>query len=164
MENQALEMFDNTIKYCNKDIFVKPVCDFFKIDYENQCKKINSSHLLKTSQGKKKDVMLFGDKKERVTLQKEGFITWILTINPQIVQVTLREKLVIYQSLIFKYFFSSIEREQNIKIKYARLKKLKKLKFKINSEIKICEDAIEDYLSNKFSQTKLDFNETKKIN
>lgn len=163
MDTTVITMFTNTVKYCGDVIFVKPFCDFFQIDYDNQCRRINYSELLKRSAGKNPDKLLFGDERERITLTKQGFITWILQLNPSIVQVSLREKLFQYQSFIFDFMFGSIEREENAKVSYARLKKLKRLKTKIASEIALCEDEIHNYLDGKFVQTRLTFDEPKKL-
>jgi hypothetical protein len=164
METTALSMFNSTIKYHGNDIFIKPFCDFFKIEYDNQCRRIKSSPLLKTSAGKNTSMLLFGDERERVTLTKQGFITWILQLNPSIVQVSLQEKLLQYQTLIFDFMFGSIKREESIRLKYMRLKKLKKLKSKIANEISNCEEEIKSYLDGKFIQTKIQFEKPKELN
>lgn len=163
METTAISMFTSTVKYSGEVIFIKPFCDFFQIEYNNQTRRINLSPILKTCMGKKPSMLLFGDERERLTLTKQGFITWILQLNPSIVQVSLREKLLQYQSLIFDFMFGSIEREDNAKLNYARLNKLKRLKTKIVSEISRCEDEIHNYLDTKFVQTQLQFNEPKQL-
>ncbi len=163
MDTTAISMFTSTVKYCGDAIFIKPFCDFFGIEYNNQTRRINSSPLLKTCMGKNPSMLLFGDGRERITLTKQGFITWILQLNPQIVQVSLREKLLQYQSLIFDFMFGSIEREETAKVNYSRLNKLKRLKTKIVAEIARCEDEIHNYLDGKFIQTRLQFNEAPQL-
>lgn len=155
--NNALSMFNSTVKYSGEVIFVKPFCDFFQIDYDNQCRIINNSTLLKKSAGKNTSTFIFGDNFKRITLSKKGFISWILQINPQIIQVNLKEKLLQYQELIFDYMYGSILNEEKTKIMYARLKKLRCLKSKIASEINRCENHVEAYLKGKFIQPELDF-------
>lgn len=154
-KTEALKMFENTVKYSGEDIFIQPFCDFFGIDYLNQKKSINNNPLLKRSMSKKTSMLLFGDERERITLSKQGFITWILQLRCQIVHPNLQENLIEYQTLIFDFMFGSIEREEKTKVMYARLKKLKRLKGKINGEIKNCESQIQNYLSQKFIQTTL---------
>jgi hypothetical protein len=156
METTALSMFNSTVKYEGDDIFIQPFCDFFGIDYLNQKKAINRNALLKTSMSKKTSMLLFGDERERIALTKTGFITWILQLRCQIVHPNLQEKLMQYQSLIFEFMFGSIHREENARINYARLKKLKRLKRIINTEISKCENDIQGYLQNKFVQAKLE--------
>jgi hypothetical protein len=157
MENTtALSMFDSTVKYSGENIFVKPFCDFFQIDYDNQCRIINNSVLLKKLAGKNTSTFLFGDNFKRVTLSKRGFISWILQINPQIVQVNLKEKLLQYQELIFDYMFGVIEFENKTKLAYTRLNKLKRLQSRIKSEINKSEKEIQGYLCSKFGQIKLE--------
>lgn len=163
MQNTALTMFNATVKYSGDVIFVQPFCDFFGIDYLNQKKSINNNPLLKTSVSKKTSMLLFGDERERICLTKQGFITWILQLRCQIVHPNLQEKLLLYQSLIFDFMFGSIEREQNIKVTYARLGKLKRLKAKIVTEIAVCENEIHSYLDGKFLQREIDFTSAKQI-
>jgi hypothetical protein len=159
----AIEMYKNTIKYEGTYIFIKPLCDFFNIDYENQLRNINNNQLLKKLALKKTSISIFGDNFERVAVSKRGYITWILQINPKIVQENLRDNFILYQELIFDFMFGSIEREENIKHNYQRLSKLKDLKSKISNEIKKCELNIENYLNGKFMQTQLDFKEYRSI-
>lgn len=150
-------MFDATIKYGGEDIFIQPVCDYFGIDYLNQKKLINRNPLLKSAVSKKTHMLLFGDERDRLALTKRAFITWILQLRCQIVHPSLREKLVLYQQLIFDFMFGSIERIETVRINYARLKKLKSLKAKIGAEINRMEDDVQCFLNERFIQTRLNF-------
>lgn len=163
MNTNAITMFESTVKYNGDHIFVKPFCDFFQIDYLNQRKNINNNPLLQRFASKKKSPDIFGDERERVCLSKQGFITWILQINPQLVEFSLRERLYEYQSLIFDFMFGSINREKEIRTKYNRLKKLKRLKITITEEIKKCEREISNYLDDRFIQHRLNFDQPKEI-
>lgn len=163
MNTTAITMFTSTVKYSGDDIFIQPFCDFFQIDYLNQKKAINNNPLLKKAVSKKTHQLIFGDNQARICLTKQGFITWILQLNPSIVQVSLREKLIQYQSLIFDFMFGSLEREARVKTTYARLNKLKRLKTKIVAEIANCESEIHNYLEGKFIQTQLQLNEPDKL-
>lgn len=163
MDTTAIKMFRTTVKYCGQDIFIQPFFDFFQIDYINQKKSINNNPLLKTSMSKKTSMLIFGDKRERIALTKQGFITWILQLRCQIVHPSLREKLLQYQSLVFDYMFGSIEREEKAKVNYARLNKLKRLKSKITVEINRCEEDINNYLKGRFIQTHLKFDKKKNL-
>jgi hypothetical protein len=154
--NDALMMFDSTVKYSGDVIFIQPFCDFFQIDYLNQKKSINNNSLIKRYVSKKTSMLLFGDERERIALTKQGFITWILQLRCQLVHPSLQEKLLQYQTLIFDFMFGNIKNEENTKLIYARLKKLKRLKSKIGLEIKRCEDEVQGYLNSKFVQGKLE--------
>jgi hypothetical protein len=106
MENSTLQIFKSTaISDSTGVIPAKPLCDYFGLQYDNQVKKIKSSELLKTSTLKITSKLQFGDERERLSLTKQGFITWILQINPQILQVSLRERLLNYQRFIFDFMF-----------------------------------------------------------
>lgn len=108
-------------------------------------------------------MLIFGDERERIALTKRGFITWILQLRCQIVHPSLQEKLIQYQMLIFDFMFGSVEREDKIKIDYARLNKLKRLKSKIVNEIAKCEKEIHNYLDGKFIQTEIAFEDKNRI-
>lgn len=160
MENTtALSMFDTTVKYSGDQIFVKPFCDFFQINYRNQCRIIKNDVILQTSCTKKYDKLLFGDERERLTLSKAGFLRWIQLLNAQIVHVSLKEKLIDYQCLIFEFLLGKIHSEDKTKLAYNRLNKLKNLQSKIRLEIKKSEKEIQGYLVSKFGQTELKLTE-----
>lgn len=163
MDNQQLQLFNDAVKLFGDDVFVKPLCDFFQIDYDNQMKRINSDEILKLSTGKNTDKLLFGDERERVTLTKSGFVRWIQLINPQIVQVSLREKLKLFQQFIFQYFWGNVEKERRIAVTYQRRDKLKKIKAKIITEINNCDKEIDQYLADKSTQLSLSFSNNKRI-
>ncbi len=121
METNSLQMFDTTIKYSGEDIFIKPLCDFFKIEYDNQLRNIKNDPILQTSAGKNPSMLLFGDDRPRVTLSKRGFLRWIQLINPRLVPENLREKLTDYQAQIFDYLFRSSEDLSDIQRMSAQL-------------------------------------------
>ena len=114
MESTALKMFESTVIIENDQIYVKPLCDFFKIDYQNQVERIRKDTILANSYGKNRNKMLFGDNYPRVSLDKKGFIRWIQLINPSILPEDLRESFIKYQALIFDFFYGSAEQENTI--------------------------------------------------
>lgn len=157
MNTNTIQMFDATIKYSQEEIFVQPVCEFFAIDYLNQRKYINKHEFIKTCVSKKTSMFIFQDERERLCLTKEGFVAWILQLRCQIVHPNLRENLGLYQKFIIQYLFGSYEREKNVVMQYYRYKKIKRLIKVLTSELKICQNGIDDYLSGKCRQTKLEF-------
>jgi hypothetical protein len=145
MDVTTLEMFENTINELDEFIFIKPICDFFKINYENQCRIIQKDTILKTSSTKKSNKMLFGDERERYTLSKKGFIRWIQLLNPQLVQVSLRDKLEIYQSNVFEFFYqSAIERKQFFEI-YSEILSMQRAQKELNSKIKERKEVLHSF-------------------
>lgn len=114
METTALKMFESTIKIENDQVYVKPLCDFFKIDYQNQVERIRKDKILANSYGKNRNKMMFGDNYPRVSLDKKGFIRWIQLINPSLLPENLRDSFITYQTLIFDFFYGSAEQEDFI--------------------------------------------------
>lgn len=157
MENQALEMFKKTVQLHNSLIWIKPVCDFFSISVQNQHRKIKNDFILGNLWTKKSTDFGEIDENGRILLSKKGFIRWIQLINPNTIISELKQKFVQFQSLIMDYLFGSFEKEEQIRVKYNRLNKLKRLKSVIGLEISRCESEISDYLNGRFLQTKLDF-------
>lgn len=157
IETSTLTMFESTIKYSGDVIFIKPFCDFFGIQYENQCRVIKRHHILGKMVVKKHDTFTFNDKFERYCLPKRGFITWILGLNPSIVQDNLRKKLMQYQELILDYMFGSIEREDRARLANAKLKELRQAKTKLLAEIAEYEADVKDYIEGRL-QPRLNFN------
>lgn len=153
MDNTAIKMFQSTVKYDDHTwIWVKPVCDFFKINYENQTRKIKSDLILANHSTKKSNSLMFGDNYPRLLVDKIGFIRWIQLINPNTIAAELRASFEKYQELVMEFLFGSVTREQNASLNYARLKKLRRLRGKINAEIKHCEKNVNGYLTSRLNQ------------
>jgi len=164
MENSEITMFRKTIRKKDDDtIFVKPLCDFFKLDYTNQVEKINLDHILKKQTGKKPDYNIFGDNISRAYLTKKGFVRWVEILNPNVIQKELRSKFELYQEMLFDFMYGSIEKEREMKVKVTRLHKLEKLYSKIGLEIKRIKSDVNIYLNERFVQTQIDFKEPKAI-
>ncbi len=146
MNAQSLEMFDSTIKYGDGEIFVKPLCDYFGIQYDNQLRRIKTDPILKTSAGKFTSMLLFGDERPRVTLTPYGFLRWIQLLNPQVVQADKRDLLLEYQTLIFDRLFGSLQSRRDIEVANMRLNKLSRLYSKIGNEIQSLQHQLKDYV------------------
>lgn len=97
----------------NGDWFIKPVCDFFGLDYDNQVEKINKDKICQTDTGKFLSEAIFGDKRLRLTLRNRGFSRWIQMTNSSIIRVELQEKFEIFQANIFQYLWSGTEARKN---------------------------------------------------
>lgn len=74
METTALAMFSQAVKYESDYIWLKPVCDFFQINYENQTRKIKNDLILANQSTKKSNSLLFGDNYPRILFTKPAFI------------------------------------------------------------------------------------------
>jgi len=190
MEATTLELFQQTIKYENKNIWIKPVCDFFNLSVQNQSRKLKKDPILgklwtflSTDSGKidnlrtkmspdpekngnlptKKSTDLGEiDKNGRILLSKKGFIRWIQLINVNTIVENLREKFKLFQEMIFDFLYGEKEIEETASVDYKRLKKLKKLYAKIGREIQRVDKKIKGYLDNKF-QLKIDFKEPEQL-
>src|SRR5690606_6094309 len=143
---ESLTLFKQTIQYQSNHIWIKPVCDFFEINYENQTRKINSDHILANQSTKMSNSLMFGDNYQRILLTKKGFLRWIQLINPTTIVENLREKFMHYQSLVFDYLFGSMEENETIRFEYARNKKLKSLFSKIGREIQLSDRKIREFM------------------
>ena len=125
----SVQTFQETVKSEGDIIFVKPLCDFFKINYDNQAERIKNDQILSNCTGKKPFKTLFGDNYPRVYLDKKGFVRWIQIINPSILQDGLRERFIQYQSDIFDYLYGTVQEENEIK-------KLLEEKLNIDAQLK----------------------------
>ena len=164
MENSALSMYHQTIKKLDDDtIFIKPLCDFFELTYDNQVVNIKNDRILSKCTGKKPDKKTFGDSYPRLYLSKKGFIRWIQIINPNLIAEHLQEKFEIYQEMLFDYMFGSMEREKEMSVKVQRVNKLVQLYSKIGLEIKSLKADINLYLNERYVQTKIDFKPQKSL-
>ncbi|MBS4014477.1 MAG: hypothetical protein KGZ97_12105 [Bacteroidetes bacterium] len=53
MKTTEIQVFENAVKFAEEYIWLKPVCDFFQINYENQTRKIKSDSILANQSTKK---------------------------------------------------------------------------------------------------------------
>lgn len=155
-----VSIFQQTVLNDDGFIYIKPLCDLFKINYENQTRRIYNDVILQRSSTKKSNKLIFGDNIPRVAVTKRGFIRWIQIINPQIVQVDLREKFESYQEQIFDYLYDRVEREEDLaRVTFNRLIRLKRLYGKIGNEIQICQKHLNQVLEAKYVQSSIPFNQ-----
>ena len=147
MKNE-ISIFKETVKYEGSLIWIKPICDFFNINYENQTRVIKSDRILANQSTKMSSSLLFGDNYRRVLLTKKGYVRWIQILNSNLVKEELREKFEYYQEVIFDFIFGSIDEKEQIAQKKLRLIKLIKLENKIKTEIRICQTVINKYIDN----------------
>lgn len=158
MKATDLDLFHKTVQmYDQSYIWIKPVCDFFGINYENQTRKISSDAILANQSTKKSNSLIFGDNYLRVLLTKKGFIRWIQLINANTIADNLREQFIKYQSLVFDFLYGSFEENEAIRVEYARNKKLKRLSIKIQNEIRISNQRIQSFMDGRFLQQTIDF-------
>lgn len=150
-DNEDLIIFEETIKQVDGEIFVKPLTDFFGIDYPNQVERINRDKILKNQFGKNRFKSVFGDNIPRVTLSRKGFVRWIQILNPALVRVELREKFIDYQERVFDYLYAnSVEKDDQAATNYRRLVKLRRLYSLIGNEIQKVDREFKTYLEGKY--------------
>lgn len=129
MENSAMVMFQQTIKKMDDEaIFVKPLCDLFNLNYDNQVSNIKNDRILSKSTGKKPDKMFFNDSYPRLYLTKKGFVRWVQIINPNLIDEQLKEKFETYQEMLFDFLYGeslvpNIKRQHEIEIELKEVNK-----------------------------------------
>jgi hypothetical protein len=161
METRALQMFTSTVKNIDEDIFIEPLCDFFKIDWINQQKKMKNDPILAKCLRKNTSKSLFGDNYPRVCLEKRGFLRWIQILNPNIIDKHLRDSFIVYQELISDYLFGAAEEQKMIGSLNAKLQNLKLDYSVIGNEIRITQQKLFRALNNRY-QYSLPFAQQKK--
>lgn len=140
-----------SIKRDEGDIFVKPICDLFKIDYENQLKRIKKDPLLSKLASKKTATLQFGDNFERICLPERGFFRWVQLINPTLVQEDIRVHFLDFQINLFDYFFNKAVISHTEQIQYTRLKKMERLYGLIGREIQSLKKKVDSSIDKRFS-------------
>ena len=133
METATLKMFSDTIKNENGLIWIKPVCDFFKLHVKNQYHNIKKDPILtklvqknrpdldKNENLVRKNVPVFGeiDKNGRILLSRKGFLRWIQIINPNTIPEDIRDAFILYQGMVVDFLFGSVEEHETItKVNY----------------------------------------------
>ena len=158
--NEDIQIFTETVRYDDdqQHVFIKPLCDFFGIDTENQVRNIERDPILKNMYVTKADSFIFGDNRERVALKKVGFLRWVQFINITLVRPELQQKLLEYQTFIPEWIMGKVDVEAAVSKAYKRKDELKRIIKTNTAELKACEKFITSYLESKTYQKVLDFN------
>ena len=128
METTTLKMFSDTIKNENGLIWIKPLCDFFKLHVKNQYHNIKKDPILTKLVQKnrpdsdqdenlvRKNIPDFGeiDKNGRILLSRKGFLRWVQIINPNIIPEDFRDNFILYQEMVSDFLFGSVEEHETI--------------------------------------------------
>ena len=162
MKTSISQIFEQTIQSDENYIFIKPLCDFFGINPENQSDRIKNDPILAKSSLKKSMKTMGGDNYPRVCLDKRGFIRWIQIINPNIIAENLRESFLNYQEMIFEYFYGIAEEQMLIGQLSAKLQELKSEYSLLGNEIRITQRDLFDSLNRQY-QYSLPFDRQNKI-
>ena len=150
MQTAILQIFEKTIKTDGYDIFIKPLCDFFGLDTENQVLKIKKDPILANCYGKSSNKTMFGDNYLRFCLDKKGFVRWIQIINPNIIVGKLRESFLLYQEMIFDYLYGAVEEQMMIGKLNAQLQAMKSEYSRIGNEIRITQRELFEVLNKRY--------------
>jgi hypothetical protein len=120
----------SAIQYADEEfIFVKPMCEFFGINYKNQVERLSKDQIIKTQVGKKRHELIFGDKSEHLMVSKAGFLRWVQIINPSIVRPEMRKKFEKFQELSFDFLYGgNIQKDQYINYLKAQWEELGSLR------------------------------------
>jgi len=128
MENNELTIFKETVIYDeNNDINVSFLCNLFEINYKNQKRFINNDHILSLSGTKKYQVGPNGKKRRMTSLSKEGFLRWIMILNPNIITESKRDLFKTYQKNLVEYLYGDKSIIANTKTKYELKVKVKEI-------------------------------------
>jgi hypothetical protein len=132
MDTQAVTIFQETVKYSGRYIFIKPICDFFMIDYKHQLRLINDNINLQKRSSLKSDKNIFGDERERLCLTKRAFLFWIVQINSNVLEEKLRDKFDSFKDILFDFLIGS---EMDEEIRENKILKRDELKNNITKTL-----------------------------
>ncbi len=105
MEND-IQIFNDSVKRTNdNEVFVKPLCDFFGINYKHQSERIKRDEICQSQVGKNRLESYFHDTRDHLTLSRKGFLRWIQLLNAEIVRPELRSKFIEFQANVFDFLY-----------------------------------------------------------
>ncbi|MEN6355358.1 MAG: hypothetical protein ABFD02_18075 [Bacteroidales bacterium] len=131
VKGNDLTVLHSAVKFSqNPDyIFVKPMCDFFGLNYDAQVKRMKKDAFLRNCTSKLTDEFVFGDRVEHLAVTKEGFLRWSQIINPSQIDVRKRKKFEIFQSSVIPFLYgSNIIKDQYIQYLKKEMKDLEDLR------------------------------------
>jgi hypothetical protein len=155
--------FSTAVVYNGENIWVKPLCDFFEINVQNQYRKIKKDKILSKLRIKMSEDFGEIDKNGRILLNKKGFLRWVQIINPNTVKPEAREQFILFQELVFDYLYGNANAEAQAKIDYERIKRYRKLYGKIGRELQRLERSFGNYIEGKFNQLSINFDNDKEV-
>jgi len=162
METTALKMFTDTIQYEEELIWIVPVCEFFKINIQNQQRKLKNDPILRNLWTNLSTDLGKIDKNGRILLSKKGFSRWIQTINENTIDENLRENFITYQTLLHDFLYGSAEIHTAIRKTRAELDEWTAMYSNSGNMVKRKKKELDELLNNMF-QYKLPFAEQKSI-
>jgi len=113
MKNELKLALEKSVQRTKDDfVFIEPVCDFFRISYINQKRRIADDPICQTGSTKKYSELIFGDKRRRLCVDKRAFLRWIQIISVSIIHPNLRELFQEYQVAVFDYLYQGLEARQ----------------------------------------------------
>lgn len=164
METTALSMFTATVKFIDDRIAIKPFCEFFGLDFQNQTDRIKRDPILNQLYGNFHTVAQDSKQRAMFCLTKRGFIRWIDRLSPQNVAENLREKFIQFQILIDEYLNGSEEEKKLIGHLNYRLQSLKSQYAAIGLEIQRVNKELFTAISNRYQYSLPFLQNTKELN
>ena len=155
-------MFTDTVKFEKTGIWVRPVCDFFKIDVRNQHRNIKNDPILGKLVEKSLPDLGEIDKNGRILLTKKGFIRWIQIINPSIVPANLRDQFIQYQDLITDFILGSLEEHELISNLNTQLQVYRNQYSELGNLIRNTQKELNEALNQRY-QYRIEFKEQKQM-
>lgn len=162
MENTALKMFADTVKYERSLIWIKPVCELFQINAQNQQRKIKNNPLFQKLWTNLSTDLGEIDKNGRILFSKNGFLMWILSINASTVSDESRENFIKYQTLISAFLFGSNEEHDLICKLNKEIQDYKMLYSEVGNQIRKKQKQLIEALNQRY-QYSIDFKQPKAV-
>jgi hypothetical protein len=98
-------IYKKTVRFIDEEhIAIKPLCDFFGIDYQHQARKFKEDKFLQQLSCKNTTVAFDGRQRSMISVQKDAFLLWVCGISHNIVDPNLREKFIEFKLHIHEYF------------------------------------------------------------
>ena len=151
-------MFEQTVQYEESLIWIKPVCEFFKINLQNQHRKLKKDPVLGNLWTKKSADIGVLDKNGRILLTKKGFLRWIMIINVNIIPSEMQNQFLSYQGMVSDFLFGSAEQEATIRSLVAEQHAIDNSLIELASKKRKVRKALNQALFARY-QYSLDFNQ-----
>lgn len=164
METTSLVMFNATVKFIDDKIAIKPFCEFFGLDFQNQCDRIKRDPILNQLYGNFHTVAQDSKQRAMFCLTKRGFIRWIDRISPQNVAENLREKFIQFQILIDEFLYGSEQEQKYIAGLNNEIQMLQQQYSEIGNRIKQARKQLFAALNKRYQYSLPFAPETKQLN
>jgi hypothetical protein len=151
-----IQVFEQTAQADGNGLIpVKPLCDFFGLDWRSQQRSINNNELLNSKIIKNEATGVDGKNYNMLCFDKRSFIIWVTSINSNSVNSNFKQIFLDYQNDIFDFIFGEYNRIEQMRIDYKRREELNQIILDAKKELNQIDSRTRRFIKDTYGQLSL---------